>query len=133
MKRIMGERTRTSLWVFGAYAFIMGLVLLLVPERVLPVFGFTEVSGSWVDVLGFVLCCSAYYYIQAGLSGIEGFARLTVHTRVIAPVVLLVLLAAGKVDHMVLLFGIGDALGGVWTGIAIWMDRNGSERNTPPA
>lgn len=110
-----------SLLVFGAYALIMGLVLLLLPEQGLPLFGFSENGGTWVHVLGFVLCCSAYYYLWAGRSGSRRFAQLTVHTRLASPLVMLVLLALGKVDHMVLLFGIVDAFGGVWTAAALWL------------
>lgn len=122
MKRTRRDATRISLLVFGGYALIMGLVLLLLPEHVLPYFMFTENSGTWVHVLGFVLCCSAYYYLWAGRSGNKGFARHTVHTRLASPLVMLALLTWGKVGHMVLLFGIVDAIGGVWTAIALWLD-----------
>lgn len=127
MKNTTRDRTAWSLLVFGGYAQIMGLVLLLVPERVLPYFMFTESSGTWVHVLGFVLCCSAYYYLWAGWSGNKAFARLTVHTRLASPLVMLGLLAAGKVGHMVLLFGIVDAVGGAWTWAMLWL--GGPERS----
>lgn len=127
MKHARRDATRTSLLVFGGYALIMGLVLLLVPEHVLPFFEFSESSGTWVHVLGFVLCCSAYYYIWAGRSGNRAFARLTVHTRLAAPLVMLALITWGMVDHMVLLFGLVDAAGGAWTAAALWLSgRSGS-------
>lgn len=116
-----------SLLVFGGYALIMGLVLLLAPEQLLPSFGFAESSGTWVHVLGFVLCCSAYYYLWAGRSGNKAFARLTVHTRLASPLVMLGLLAAGKVGHMVLLFGIVDAAGGAWTWVMLWLSKAQNE------
>lgn len=129
MKRTHRDATSISLLVFGCYALIMGLVLLLVPEKVLPYFMFTESSGTWVHVLGFVLCCSAYYFIWAGRSGNKGFARLTVHTRLASPLVMLALLTWGKVDHMVLLFGIVDALGGVWTAATLWLGGQAGSAN----
>ncbi len=121
MKNTTRDRTAWSLLIFGGYALVMGLVLLLAPEQLLPMFGFAESSGTWVHVLGFVLCCSAYYYLWAGWSGNKAFARLTVHTRLASPLVMLGLLAAGKVGHMVLLFGIVDALGGAWTAAMLWL------------
>lgn len=127
MKRARPDATSVSLLVFGGYALIMGLVLLVIPEQGLPYFMFAETSGTWVHVLGFVLCCSAYYYLWAGRSRNKEFARLTVHTRLASPVVMLGLLMAGKVDHMVLLFGIVDALGGVWTWIMLWLE--GADRS----
>lgn len=121
MKNRTHDGTAWSLLIFGGYALIMGLVLLLAPEQLLPMFGFAESSGTWVHVLGFVLCCSAYYYLWAGWTGNKGFARLTVHTRLASPLVMLVLLAMGKVGHMVLLFGIVDAVGGAWTWAMLWI------------
>lgn len=129
MKQVRRDATRTSLLVFGGYALIMGLVLLLVPEQVLPFFEFSESSGTWVHVLGFVLCCSAYYYLWAGRSGNSAFARLTVHTRFCAPLVMLVLVALGKADYMILLFGIVDALGGAWTAAALWLRGRSASSN----
>jgi hypothetical protein len=121
MKHARRDATSISLLVFGGYALIMGLVLLIIPERVLPYFMFVENSGTWVHVLGFVLCCSAYYYLWAGRSGNKAFARLTVHTRLASPLVMLALLTLGKVGHMVLLFGIVDAIGGGWTWVMLWL------------
>ncbi|MBL8003074.1 MAG: hypothetical protein JNL05_14065 [Flavobacteriales bacterium] len=128
MKRPHRDATSISLLVFGGYALIMGLVLLLAPEQLLPSFGFAESSGTWVHVLGFVLCCSAYYYLWAGWSGNKAFARLTVHTRFAAPLVMLALMMMGKVDHMVLVFGIVDAAGGAWTAATLWL--GGKPRST---
>lgn len=128
MKNRAHDGTAWSLLIFGSYALIMGLVLLIVPERVLPYFMFAENRGTWVHVLGFVLCCSAYYYLWAGWSGNRAFARLTVHTRLASPVVMLALMMIGKVDHMVLLFGIVDAGGGAWTAAALWL--GGQPRST---
>lgn len=130
MKTRTHDSTAWSLLIFGGYALIMGLVLLLAPEQLLPPFGFAESSGTWVHVLGFLLCCSAYYYLWAGRSGNRAFARLTVHTRLATPLVMLALMMMGKVDHMVLLFGIVDALGGLWTAAALWL--SGKTGSTEP-
>ncbi len=121
MKNRTHDRTAWSLLIFGGYALVMGLVLLLASEQLLPMFGFAESSGTWVHVLGFVLCCSAYYYLWAGWSCNKAFARLTVHTRLASPLVMLALMMAGKADHMVLLFGLVDAAGGAWTAAALWL------------
>lgn len=101
---------------------LMGLVLLLLPGQVLPMVGLEEHGGTWVHVLGFVLCCSAYYYLWAGRSGNKDFARLTVHTRLLAPIVMLGLVMVEVADPMVLLFGVVDALGGIWTAVVLWLE-----------
>ncbi len=116
------HRPARSLLIFGSYALLMGLVLLVVPEMVLPWFGLVESGGTWVHVLGFVLCCSAYYYIMAARSGSRAFAWLTVRTRLAAPLVMLGLVLGGKADEKVLLFGVVDGLGGLWTWRVLWLE-----------
>ena len=81
MKNRAHDRTAWRLLIFSSYSLIMSLVPLLAPERLWPMFGFAESSGTWVHVLGFALCCSACYNLWAGWSGNKAFARLTVHTR----------------------------------------------------
>lgn len=105
---------------FGLYSLVMGLILLIIPQIVLPFFGIPiGDSESWLRLLGFVLCCSSYYYIRMSAKGNLDFARLTVHTRLFAPLIVIVLIFTGKADIHFLSFGIVDGLGGLWTLIAI--------------
>lgn len=102
--------------LFGWYSLVMGLVLLLVPQIVLPWFGIVPgADESWMRLLGFVLCCSSYYYIRMSWAGSIQFARLTTHTRLAAPFIVLALILTGKADWHFLSFGIVDGLGGAWT------------------
>jgi hypothetical protein len=105
---------------FGIYSLIMGIVLLAIPQFVLPFFGIPIGSNeSWLRLLGFVLCCSSYYYIRMSAKGNLDFARLTIHTRFLAPVIVVILILSGKADWHFLSFGIVDGLGGLWTLVAI--------------
>jgi hypothetical protein len=110
----------TSIKLFGIYSLVMGLVLLLVPQFVLPLFNLhVAENDTWLRLLGFVLCCSSYYYIRMAAAGSVEFARLTVHTRFLAPVVVIVLIISGKAGAEILSFGIVDGLGGLWTWLCI--------------
>lgn len=93
----------------------MGIVLLLLPNLVLPLF-YLPVSGEpWLNLLGFVLICSSYYYIRSAISGNMEFALYTIHTRLAAPLVVAYLISTDKADWHFLSFGIVDGLGGLWT------------------
>lgn len=110
----------TSIKVFGIYSLVMGLVLLLIPQIVLPLFNLhVDENDTWLRLLGFVLCCSSYYYIRMAAAGSVEFAWLTVHTRFLAPVVVIALIISGKAGTEILPFGIVDGLGGLWTWICI--------------
>jgi hypothetical protein len=109
-----------SIRIFGIYTVIMGLILLLIPNIVLPVFGLkTGDPEVWLRMLGFVLCCSGYYYIRSAGAGNVDFARYTVHTRFAAPVVVTVLIFTGIADWHLFSFGLVDGAGGLWTYMAL--------------
>jgi hypothetical protein len=109
-------RAMNSIRVFGVYSLIMGGVLLLIPHLILPLFDLPiGESDIWIRILGFVLCCSSYYYIRAANAGNLEFAKYTVHTRFMAPVVIALLIATGTADWHFLSFGLVDGAGGFWT------------------
>jgi hypothetical protein len=109
------NRTCKSIFIFGWYSLLMGLVLLFFPRIVLPLFDLPLNGEPWLNLLGFVLICSSYYYLRSASSGNTQFALYTTHTRLAAPLVVAYLIATGKADWNFLSFGIVDGLGGLWT------------------
>jgi hypothetical protein len=106
--------------VFGIYSLVMGGVLFFIPHLILPVFGLNIGSEeSWLRLLGFVLCCSSYYYLRMSGKNSLDFARFTTHTRFAAPIAVVLLIAMGKADWHFLSFGIVDGIGGLWTWYAL--------------
>jgi hypothetical protein len=122
------KRVMNSIWIFGIYSLIMGAVLLLIPHFILPLFDLPIGEPQiWLRMLGFVLCCSSYYYIRSSNAVNIDFARYTVHTRFMAPVVVVILIATGIADWHFLSFGIVDGAGGLWTWITLKrLDKNDS-------
>jgi hypothetical protein len=108
-------RANKSILIFGIYSLLMGAVLFFLPGIVLPWFSLPVSGEPWLNLLGFVLMCSAYYYIRSALSNNKDFARYTTHTRFTAPIAVVFLVATGKADWHFLSFGIVDGLGGMWT------------------
>jgi hypothetical protein len=109
------SRTDISILIFGIYSLIMGIVLLFISGLVLPLVGLPISNEPWINLLGFVLICSSYYYIRSAIDKNFAFARYTTHTRLVAPVVVLFLIAIGKADWHFISFGVIDGLGGLWT------------------
>ena len=109
------KATLNSIRLFGIYSLIVGLVLLIMPHVILPLFNLSCEGQEWIRLLGFVLMCSSYYYIRASYKGNIDFAICTIHTRIAAPFVVLILFLTGVVKQSFLLFGLVDGLGGLWT------------------
>jgi hypothetical protein len=109
------DKVSKSIYIFGWYSLLMGTVLLFFPGFILPLFDLPVTGEPWLNLLGFVLICSSYYYIRSARSGNRQFAVYTTHTRFTAPLVVAYLIASGKADWHFISFGIVDGLGGLWT------------------
>jgi len=109
------NRVSKSILIFGIYSLIMGIVLLIFPHHILPLFNLPVIGEPWLNLLGFVLMCSSYYYIRSSFSGNIQFAVYTIHTRFAAPLVVAYLILSDKADWHFLSFGLIDGIGGLWT------------------
>lgn len=109
------NRVSKTILIFGVYSLIMGIVLLFIPHFILPLFSLPITGEPWLNMLGFVLLCSSYYYIRSAFSDDMRFATYTTHTRFAAPLVVAYLILSGKADWHFLSFGLIDGLGGLWT------------------
>jgi hypothetical protein len=113
------NRALKSIFIFGIYSFLMGFVLLFLPEVILPIVGLPVSTEPWLFLLGFVLICSSYYYVKSALHQNMDFARLTTHTRFVAPLVVTYLVLTKKADWHFVSFGLIDGLAGLWTWIEL--------------
>lgn len=113
------NKANRSVLIFGGYSLLMGLVLLFASKIILPIVGLPVSEEPWLPLLGFVLTCSSYYYIRSALNGNIEFAKYTIHTRFVAPIIVVFLVETGKADWHFLSFGIIDGLGGLWTWIEL--------------
>jgi len=60
-----------------------------------------------------------YYYVQAARNRLGSFYRWTLHCRLFFPIFVVVLVASGLVEPMLLLFGAIDLAGAAWTGLTL--------------
>jgi hypothetical protein len=82
------SRVNKSVFIFGVYSLMMGLVLLFIPNIILPLVGLPVSAEPWLYLLGFVLTCSSYYYyLRSAVKANLDFARYTIHTRLAAPLI----------------------------------------------
>jgi len=104
-----------SIFVFGIYIALVGAGFLFIPNTVLPLFKFPKTNEPWIRVVGILVALVAFYYIFAAQNELTSFFWATVIGRfaVLASFVLLVL--AKKAKPMLIMFGVIDAAGGLWT------------------
>ncbi len=108
-----------TIFYFGIYVIFLGLTLLAAPGLPLALFRDQTEDVVWLRVLGLVVAILGFYYIQAARHELKPFFQATVYARpvVILVFIVMVLFRLGK-PYMIL-FGLGDLLGALWTGLAL--------------
>jgi hypothetical protein len=110
--------------VFAVYLFLLGPVLVLVPNLLLSLFGIAPANEVWIRVVGLLaFCLGVYIWVSANF---RPFLEASVYTRVLVFVVFLVFAIQGLVSPMIVLFGTIDLCGGLWTWFALKADARSS-------
>ncbi len=113
------SRATLSIIVYGIYYLVAGLSYAVLPEVALNLFGF-PVEGTWsLRVAGVLLGLHGYFYVQAARQEFAPYYRWTVHGRIVAFVVFAAFAALGLAQPVILLFGVIDVAGAIWTWLTL--------------
>jgi hypothetical protein len=104
-----------SVRVFSFYLLLLGGANLLAPNRVLLLFGMPPTQEVWLRVVGMLLLMLSYYFFRASGAEMRDFLRWTSHGRLAAPVCFTAFVLLGLAPPILILFGVVDAAGAVWT------------------
>lgn len=107
--------TELSVLVFGIYLVVVATGFLFMPNVVLPLFKMPKTNEQWIRVLAVVIGALAYYYIVSALNDLTPFFWATVYGRFGVFICFVGLVIAKKAKSPLILFGVIDALGGLWT------------------
>lgn len=108
-------RAAFSVKVWGVYLVLAGVGLLSIPNIVLPVLGFSTTTEVWVRVLGLAVAVLGGYYFHLARNNVIAFVQATIPGRLIFAIGTVALVATGMSGASLLLFGITDAAGAIWT------------------
>ncbi len=104
-----------SVKVFGAYVSLTGIGLLVAPALVLSLLGITAPTEVWIRVVGALATVLGSYYWVCGAAGDVTFMRVTVFGRFVFAALCLALVLAVSAPWQLLLFGVVDIAGALWT------------------
>lgn len=116
------SRAAKSLFVFGLYLCGLGLILLLVPNLILQVFGVLPTNEIWIRLNGMFVLCLSFYYVQAARNELTIFIRWTVGTRIAVIFFFATFVLLISAPKALLLFGLIDLLAAIWTWTALKKD-----------
>jgi len=111
------SKAALSLFVFGIYVILLGIILMVVPNTLLAIFGLPATTEVWIRVVGMLVFLMGYYYIQASRNERKmiSFYMWTVHARTSVIIFFIIFSALGFVKPILILFGVVDLLAAAWT------------------
>ena len=100
---------------FGLYMLLLCVPLLFALNLLLELLGFAPTSEVWVGVLGQLVLYLGIYYVLAARWEARRFMAATVPVRLSVIVFFGAFVAAGLVPPMLLMIGVPDLVGALWT------------------
>ncbi len=108
-----------SLFYFGIYAVGAGLLFITIPDKLISLTRLPLIPAGWASVIGMLALVIGTYDIFCGHSNIKSFIKISVYTRLGFASGTLLLFVFQQMPAAVILFGSVDALGAIWTMLAL--------------
>lgn len=108
-----------SVKAFGLYLVVLGIALALVPNLLLSIFGMPPTTEVWIRVVGVLAFNIGVYYVYAAQCEAQAFFQASVYTRVLVLVSFAAFAGLGLASPVLVLFGLADFAGAVWTQLAL--------------
>ena len=106
--------------VFAVYLFFVGAVFVVAPNLLLSIFGIAPSTEVWIRVVGVIAFnIGIYAWVSANH---RPFLEASVYTRLIVFVAFTTFAIVGLGSPMLILFGVVDLCGGIWTHLALKAD-----------
>lgn len=116
------SKSAFSLRVFSIYMFVLGAALVAVPNLMLSFFGIPETHEVWIRVVGVPVLIIGYLDFMASGNELRLFFLWSVHARLAVPIFLGAFVALGFAPPVLLLFGVIDIAGAIWTAVCLRSD-----------
>jgi hypothetical protein len=118
-KEFSMDKAGKSVFIFAIYLFLLGIILITVPNFLLSIFAIPTTSEVWIRVVGMLVLVLSFYYIQASRRGLRDFFLWTVYARVFVFIALAAFVALRLAPLPLAMFGTIDLLGAIWTEVAL--------------
>jgi len=125
------SKSAFSIQAFGIYIIALGLGLVFVPNLLLPLFLMPVSTEVWIRVLGVVVMNIGILYVVAAQSNAVAIFRATLYGRPAVFVWFAGFVALGLAPKMLLVFGLVEVAGALWTWWALRADLHAGRPANP--
>jgi hypothetical protein len=125
------SKTAFTIKAFAAYLAVLGVGLVLVPNLLLSLFGMAQTTEVWIRVLGVVVLNLGVYYWAAAECEALLFFRASIYTRALVLACFVGFVLLGLAKPVLVLFGLADAAGALWTWLTMRREQRQGQRVYP--
>lgn len=104
-----------SIFIWGIYVLIIGLALVFIPGKTLLLLRHEEPRDHWIRVIGILAISMAIFYLNSALNEVYSFYSASIYARLTGFFGFLGLVVFKIFKPKIILFGIIDSLGAIWT------------------
>ncbi len=104
-----------TVFAFGVYLFLLGVVLLLVPNMLLNLLQMPPTSEVWTHVVGMLLIGIGIYYFVASVSELRIIIVWTIPLRASVILFFGAFVFVGLAPPVLMLLSVVDIAGALWT------------------
>ncbi|HRI78739.1 MAG TPA: hypothetical protein PLR06_04315 [Cyclobacteriaceae bacterium] len=104
-----------SLYYFGFYLLLTGILLTVAPNFVLAAVQIEETKEVWIHVLGAVVFVIGLYYVFMAPTNNALFMMLSVYARITIFIWFLIFVILTWAPPELMFFGLVDMAGAIWT------------------
>lgn len=101
------------------YLGVLGILLLVTPNFLLGIFRLPSTNEVWIRIVGMLLFLLGIYYLLAARKEMTDFFQWTVYIRASVILFLVTFVLLGFVQPILILIGVVDLFGAIWTGMAL--------------
>jgi hypothetical protein len=116
------SKSAFSAKVFAVYLFVVGAILVVAPNFLLSIFRIPATSEVWIHVVGVIAFMLGVYAWVAAKHENKPFLEASVYTRSFVFVAFTIFAVIGLGSPMLVIFGVAELLGAIWTHFALKAD-----------
>jgi hypothetical protein len=113
------RKSAVSIFVFGIYLELLGLILIFSPNFILDLLGLPPTQEVWIRVVAVLVIILGFFHIQAGRTDLAPFFRWSIIARSSLILFFIVFAILALAKPAIILFGVIDLAGAIWTILAI--------------
>lgn len=109
------KNTSFSIRIYSYYLFVLGAVLVFIPNLLLPFLGFSVTNEIWIKMLGLFTFTVGIYYFYSSVHKQTGFFKATIFGRLFFFIMTVCFVFIFRQPTILSLIGSVDLFGALWT------------------